>query len=382
MNNIGIRWLVCVCVSYLFFGLNVVSALSFPDVPSSHMHSVGIDYVSNQGIARGYTNGNFGPDDAMPRGELTTMLIRATYTAADIGNCTDYPFPDVGPDNKHAKAICIANREGILQGYSTGEYKPDRKISVGEGIKMTAGALGILIDPDATTFDPFMDALRERNAIPSDIVSEGDLLLRGQQATILYNLRDVLAEIGIVGGGGVDNATNDFTSEGIDVIGHGHEFYEGTSYVGIGGIPVEWSRDLKAFYARTWLCTPDYSLGYKVYDCGETSDGLLFTSTLVNNEGVARSDFFIPENGAPVLIEFHDQTSAIYGTCATRGVYDAETRKMWADCMTNGEAVWDDFIQTGKFDDIYGPLRSISAEEDRDRDGDRELYVSPGPSFV
>jgi hypothetical protein len=48
----------------------------FSDVPDRSTHARGIHWAADNGIVRGYGDGTFGPNDAVTRGQLTTMLRR------------------------------------------------------------------------------------------------------------------------------------------------------------------------------------------------------------------------------------------------------------------------------------------------------------------
>lgn len=57
----------------------------FPDVPDDHVHANGIQWASDNGLMRGYDNGNFGPDDPVTRGQLSTIFFRYDNTLDDAG---------------------------------------------------------------------------------------------------------------------------------------------------------------------------------------------------------------------------------------------------------------------------------------------------------
>ena len=57
----------------------------FPDVPDDHVHANGIQWASDNRLMRGYDNGNFGPEDPVTRGQLSTIFFRYDNTLDDAG---------------------------------------------------------------------------------------------------------------------------------------------------------------------------------------------------------------------------------------------------------------------------------------------------------
>jgi hypothetical protein len=87
--------------------------------------------------------------------------------------------------------ICIAKKDGIVNGYSDGNFYPDNPISVAEAIKVISNGYGYTNQdsgPEGDIFKPFIDALSDRSAIPGEIIDKEDNLTRGQMAEMVYRL--------------------------------------------------------------------------------------------------------------------------------------------------------------------------------------------------
>lgn len=54
----------------------VLASHIFPDVPTGHTFHADISWLAENDIARGYTNGNFGPNDNLTRGQMAAFLHR------------------------------------------------------------------------------------------------------------------------------------------------------------------------------------------------------------------------------------------------------------------------------------------------------------------
>ena len=71
--------LITVLLAILIMGLAVSTSFaattSFPDVPSSNPYHTAITNLAANGIISGYTNGNFGPNDPVTRQQFAKMIV-------------------------------------------------------------------------------------------------------------------------------------------------------------------------------------------------------------------------------------------------------------------------------------------------------------------
>jgi hypothetical protein len=58
----------------------------FPDVPDDYVHANGIEWAAENGLMVGYDNGNFGPEDPVTRGQLSTIFLRYDERLDDSGS--------------------------------------------------------------------------------------------------------------------------------------------------------------------------------------------------------------------------------------------------------------------------------------------------------
>jgi len=69
----------------MLFGSNgyalAASTTGFSDVPSDYLYYDGITYVQSAGIATGYPNGTFKPENPVNRAEFTKIVINSQYFA-------------------------------------------------------------------------------------------------------------------------------------------------------------------------------------------------------------------------------------------------------------------------------------------------------------
>ncbi|HEY9557469.1 MAG TPA: S-layer homology domain-containing protein, partial [Acidimicrobiales bacterium] len=108
---------------------------SFPDIPQT-THERNIETVTVAGIAGGMTNGLFAPAGAVTRGQMATFLARAL----DLAPVASGTFSDVA-GTAHAGNINAVAAAGIAGGYSDGTYRPNEPVSRGQMATFIARAL-------------------------------------------------------------------------------------------------------------------------------------------------------------------------------------------------------------------------------------------------
>lgn len=123
---------------------SVVSA--FSDVSESDWFFTSTISAYVNGYNNGYADGAFGPMGAVTRGQVATILFNmangslgsdATF-AQDADGAYITGFNDVDGNAFYAKAIAWAKKEGVVNGYADGTFKPDSPVSVQEFVCMLA----------------------------------------------------------------------------------------------------------------------------------------------------------------------------------------------------------------------------------------------------
>lgn len=171
----------------IFSGLTNISIASttFSDVPSMHENSDAINYVRNQNIVEGYSDGTFRPDNLINRAEFIKIVIEANYQGQAVGqNC----FPDVGTE-WFAKYVCFGKSNNIIAGYPDGNFKPNNEISFAEIAKVLINVNGLTVKQDSNVwYKPYTDELAELHAIPTSIKRFDQKVTRGEMAEMVYRL--------------------------------------------------------------------------------------------------------------------------------------------------------------------------------------------------
>ncbi len=100
--------------------------LPFNDVPEGYWAYDAIQYVYGEGLMAGTSGSTFSPEGTTTRGQIITILWRLSGSPV-VNYLMD--FDDVDPAAYYAEAIRWASSEGIAGGYGNGSFGPDDPIT-------------------------------------------------------------------------------------------------------------------------------------------------------------------------------------------------------------------------------------------------------------
>ena len=100
--------------------------LPFADVPESYWAYDAIQYVYGEGLMAGTSGSTFSPEGTTTRGQIVTILWRLSGSPV-VNYLMD--FDDVDPAAYYGEAIRWAASEGIAGGYGNGSFGPDDPIT-------------------------------------------------------------------------------------------------------------------------------------------------------------------------------------------------------------------------------------------------------------
>ncbi|MEZ7172905.1 S-layer homology domain-containing protein [Sporosarcina sp. OR05] len=104
-------------------------AESFTDVSTSYPFYEHIHYLTEQGVIKGYEGNRFGPTEEVTRAAAAVMIARALGLPTEKKQTI---FKDVSSQSFASGAIQSANDAGIIQGYTDGTFGPDKIVTRGE----------------------------------------------------------------------------------------------------------------------------------------------------------------------------------------------------------------------------------------------------------
>lgn len=106
--------------------ITLAGALPFTDVDKSADYYTDVAYVYANNIFKGFTETTFAPDTAMTRGQMVTVLWRLNGSPAPKEAS---PFTDVAGDSPYAQSVAWAKENGIANGYTDTSFAPNQSIS-------------------------------------------------------------------------------------------------------------------------------------------------------------------------------------------------------------------------------------------------------------
>ncbi|MBT4119363.1 MAG: hypothetical protein HOG89_00040 [Candidatus Peribacter sp.] len=212
-------------LSLIFIGLLVSLPVHAAFIDSvNHVYSDSIDFVQQEGIVSGYADGTYKPDATINRAEFTKIVIGAQFDEGVIDDCLSGSttlFSDVSSSDWFAKYVCKAKKQNIISGYSDGTFKPSGTINFAEASKIVSKAFLLPGADDIATgqwWEPYVNALRLRNAIPHAGMQPNDLVTRGQMARIIHRVQQpVLPSINTV----IPLSSVEYTDYKEGVVGNG-----------------------------------------------------------------------------------------------------------------------------------------------------------------
>lgn len=106
----------------------------FADISIRDPNYEAIKYLKDNGIVSGYSDGEFKPNNTVNRVEALKMLMLAFSVQA--GSDIQLSFNDVNSDAWYVGTLKAAVSRGIVKGYNDGSFKPGNTVNRAEYLKM------------------------------------------------------------------------------------------------------------------------------------------------------------------------------------------------------------------------------------------------------
>lgn len=100
----------------------------FKDLSIKHPAFEAIIALNKSGVITGYGDSTFKPENSITRGQAAAMINRELKLEASTG----VTFKDVSPNHQFSADIVAMNEAGILQGYATGEFGINDKLTLAQ----------------------------------------------------------------------------------------------------------------------------------------------------------------------------------------------------------------------------------------------------------
>jgi len=133
------------------------SAPSFSDVSSGHWASESIGKLAAQGIMQGMPDGSFQPNKQITRAEFMTVLAR--FLGLDTTGASGGKFSDVPNGKWYSSSINKLAEQGIAGGFSDGSFRPNQELTREEAFVLLYRAIkDKLGSASGATLDSFKDS--------------------------------------------------------------------------------------------------------------------------------------------------------------------------------------------------------------------------------
>lgn len=143
------------------------------------------DYLTEEGIISGYSDGTLKPDNSINRAEFLKIVVLASGATPEGSDC----FTDVS-DQWFAPYVCFAQEEEMVNGYEDASFKPENTITLVEALKIVTKVLDLpMEEPEGDEwYSEYLETLASQNAIPYTLDYYDELLTRGEAFELLWRL--------------------------------------------------------------------------------------------------------------------------------------------------------------------------------------------------
>lgn len=125
--------------------LTMMASAAYTDVKAGSANEEAIGVLSALGVIKGYTNGEFRPDNNITRAEVSTIIYRLmTNDVVTAVTSADTQFPDV-PNTHWASGYikyATALDPAVILGRTSGEFDPEDNVTIAEAATLIVRALG------------------------------------------------------------------------------------------------------------------------------------------------------------------------------------------------------------------------------------------------
>ena len=168
----------------------VALGATYTDVAEDSAYSVAVESLTKLGIVEGYEDGTYGPEQAVTRAEMATLIARIQGYGETAAANTATVFTDVPADYWASGYIALASNMGIVNGYGDGNFGPDDSVLFEQAVTMIMRTLGY--EPYASTNGGYPTgylAAAQRYGVTSGVSNavSGTEANRGTIAQLLYN---------------------------------------------------------------------------------------------------------------------------------------------------------------------------------------------------
>lgn len=138
----------------LFGSLLLVSTASaastgFSDTRDS-AYAEAIQALAKQGIVQGYDDGTYRPDQLVNRAEFVKILMNTAHRdAPEPADLRCFADLEVRVPQWYARPVCLARQLGVVSGYPDGTFRAEKTINLAEALKISMHAFAVPVPTTA-----------------------------------------------------------------------------------------------------------------------------------------------------------------------------------------------------------------------------------------
>lgn len=138
-------------------GVTVLENGVFPDVIEGDSYYEAVKTLKKDGIIQGYPDGTFKPTQSVSRVEALKFIFAGAEVAVDTATAPSLKFPDTDSKGWYAPYVQTAQMLKIIKGYPDGTFKPVNTVNRVEFLKMLFASANIDVSKLVVQKNPFPD---------------------------------------------------------------------------------------------------------------------------------------------------------------------------------------------------------------------------------
>ncbi|MDP2643044.1 MAG: S-layer homology domain-containing protein [Candidatus Peregrinibacteria bacterium] len=175
---------------------NAFNNLMFSDVYETNENFDAIYFLYNTNVINGYEDKEtkikeYKPEKEINRAEFLKLIMEGAGKAThkNYESC----FPDIISDEWYETYVCQAKKEGFINGYPDGTFKPEETINEAEALKMIGEVMDWPIQKTTTEdwYKPYLNFAEDKKIITDDEISQ--LMNRGEIAEMIFRNKTIEA---------------------------------------------------------------------------------------------------------------------------------------------------------------------------------------------
>ncbi len=174
----------------LILGFPLLAHANFSDVDALPFGEA-IEHLRKLEIISGYPDGTFRPNASINRAEFTKIIMHSRFADNSIRECDTqkYTFEDVPSQAWFAPYICIAKKQGLIEGYPNGTFDPANNILFTEAAKIIVESFSLATQRREPWYAPYVKSLSDAKAIPQSITKVDKTITRGEMAELIFRVK-------------------------------------------------------------------------------------------------------------------------------------------------------------------------------------------------